>query len=95
MEASALHAPVGLARQRSVIGTAVLRLRSDEQLVALLRNGHEEAFQVIYDRYRARLFAYMRQMLPQRQDVEDALQEVFERAYTSLRYGDRDLALRP
>jgi RNA polymerase sigma factor (sigma-70 family) len=73
----------------------VLRLRSDEQLVALLRSGHDEAFQAIHDRYRLRLFAYMRQMLPLRQDAEDALQEVFERAYASLRAGDRELTLRP
>jgi RNA polymerase sigma factor (sigma-70 family) len=95
VEASALQAPVALNRQRSTIGLAVLRLRSDEQLVALLRSGHEEAFQVIHDRYRQRLFAYVRQMLPVRQDAEDALQEVFERAYASLSAGDRDLALRP
>ena len=95
MEASALPAPVALTRQRSTIGLAVLRLRSDEQLVALLRSGHDEAFQAIHDRYRQRLFAYMRQMLPLRQDAEDALQEVFERAYASLRAGDRELALRP
>jgi RNA polymerase sigma factor (sigma-70 family) len=74
----------------------VLRLRSDEQLVQLLRSGHDEAFEVIHDRYHARLFAYMRQMLPLRQDVEDALQEVFERAYSSLcAGGDRELLLRP
>jgi RNA polymerase sigma factor (sigma-70 family) len=95
VEASALPAPVALTRQRSTIGLAVLRLRSDEQLVALLRSGHDEAFQAIHDRYRQRLFAYMRQMLPLRQDAEDALQEVFERAYASLRAGSRELALRP
>ncbi len=95
MEASALQAPVGIARRRSTIGLAVLRLRSDEQLVALLRSGHDEAFVVIHDRYHQRLFAYMRQMLPLRQDVEDALQEVFERAYANLCTGDRELALRP
>ncbi len=95
MEASALQAPVGIARRRSTIGLAVLRLRSDEQLVALVRSGHDEAFVVIHDRYRQRLFAYMRQMLPLRQDAEDALQEVFERAYASLCACDRELALRP
>ena len=73
----------------------MLRLRSDEQLVALVRCGYDEAFQVIHDRYRQRLFAYMRQMLPLRQDAEDALQEVFERAYAGLHAGDRELALRP
>ena len=95
MEASALQAPAGLSRSRISLGAPLLRLRSDEQLVELFRAGHDEAFRVIHDRYRARLFAYTRQMLPgSRQDAEDALQDVFVRAYAGLRANDRDLALR-
>jgi RNA polymerase sigma factor (sigma-70 family) len=72
-----------------------LRLRSDDQLVALFRAGNEEAFRVIHDRYNQRLFAYARQMLSgSRQDAEDALQDVFVRAYGSLRASDRPIALR-
>jgi RNA polymerase sigma factor (sigma-70 family) len=95
VEASAFPAPSGLARTRISIGAPLLRLRSDEQLVALFRDGSNEAFRVIYDRYRQRLFAYTRQMLPgSRQDAEDALQDVFVRAYGGLRANDRELALR-
>ncbi len=95
MEASAFPAPSGLARTRLSIGAPLLRLRSDEQLVASFRDGNNEAFRVIYDRYRQRLFAYTRQMLPgSRQDAEDALQDVFVRAFGGLRANDRDLALR-
>jgi RNA polymerase sigma factor (sigma-70 family) len=72
----------------------LLRLRSDEQLVALFRAGHDEAFRVIHDRYRQRLFAYTRQMLAHRQDAEDALQDIFVRAYSGLRANQRELALR-
>jgi RNA polymerase sigma factor (sigma-70 family) len=49
---------------------------------------------VIHDRYRQRLFAYTRQMLPRRQDAEDALQDIFVRAYSGLRANRRELALR-
>jgi RNA polymerase sigma factor (sigma-70 family) len=49
---------------------------------------------VIHDRYRQRLFAYTRQMLTHRQDAEDALQDIFVRAYAGLRASDRELALR-
>jgi RNA polymerase sigma factor (sigma-70 family) len=95
MEASALHAPAGAARVRGNASPAFLRLRSDEQLVDLFRAGHEDAFRVIHDRYRARLFAYTRQMLPNsRADAEDALQDVFIRAYAGLRANNRHLALR-
>jgi RNA polymerase sigma factor (sigma-70 family) len=93
MEAGALHAPAGLSRIS--IGTPLLRLRSDEQLVAAFRAGNDEAFQVIFDRYRQRLFAYTRQMLSgSRQDAEDALQDVFLRAYAALRANDRPVSLR-
>jgi RNA polymerase sigma factor (sigma-70 family) len=95
VEASALQAPAGLARTRLSIGASLLRLRSDEQLVALFRDGNEEAFRVIHDRYRTRLFAYTRQMLPgSRPDAEDALQDIFVRAYSGLRANDRELSLR-
>ncbi|HEY6781760.1 MAG TPA: sigma-70 family RNA polymerase sigma factor, partial [Candidatus Dormibacteraeota bacterium] len=63
--------------------------------MALFRAGDDEAFRVIHDRYHQRLFAYTRQMLPGcRQDAEDALQDVFVRAYAGLRSSDRELALR-
>ncbi len=95
MEASALQAPVGIARRRLSIGAPLLRLRSDEQLVALFRAGHDEAFRAIHDRYRTRLFAYTRQMLRgSSQDAEDAIQDVFVRAYSGLRADRRDVALR-
>jgi RNA polymerase sigma factor (sigma-70 family) len=94
VEASALHAPAGFTRGRISIPSPLLRLRSDEQLVALFRAGEEEAFRIIHDRYSARLLAYARQMVSSRQDAEDILQEVFVRAYSALRTSDRPLALR-
>jgi RNA polymerase sigma factor (sigma-70 family) len=93
MEASALHAP---ALGRRPLSAPLLRLRSDEQLVALFRAGSEEAFATMHDRYRQRLFAYVRQMLSAttRADAEDVLQDVFVRAYGALRADDRDVNLR-
>ena len=94
MEASALHAPAGLSRLPR--GAGLLRLRSDEQLVAAFRSGNDEAFRVIHDRYRQRLFAYVRQMLSacSRQDAEDVLQDVFVRAYGALRNDSREMNVR-
>ncbi len=93
MEASALQAPARLTGIS--LSAPLLRLRSDEQLVALFRAGSEEAFRVIHDRYRQRLFAYMRQMLSgSRQDAEDALQDVFIRAHAALPASDRPISLR-
>ncbi len=92
MEASALHAPAGLTRLS--LGP-LLRLRSDEQLVALFRSGSDDAFSTLVDRYQQRLFAYVRQMLGgSRQDAEDVLQDVFVRAYSALRADARDINVR-
>jgi RNA polymerase sigma factor (sigma-70 family) len=94
MEASALHAPSRLSRLP--LGAPLLRLRSDEQLVALFRAGSDDAFGVLHDRYRQRLFAYVRQMLSghSRQDAEDVLQDVFVRAFGALRTDKRDINVR-
>lgn len=93
MEASAVH-PGALSRLP--LGGSLLRLRSDEQLLALFRGGHDEAFRVLHDRYRQRLFAYVRQMLSagSRQDAEDVLQDVFVRAYGALRNDNREMNVR-
>jgi RNA polymerase sigma factor (sigma-70 family) len=93
VEASALRAPAGLTRL--ALPSALLRLRSDEQLVQLFRAGNDDAFGIIHDRYRARLFAYTRQMLGgSRADAEDAMQDVFLRAYNALRVDSRPVALK-
>ena len=94
MEASAIHAPAAVSR--FPLAGSLLRLRSDEQLLAQFRIGNDEAFRVLHDRYRQRLFAYVRQMLSagSRQDAEDVLQDVFVRAYGALRNDNRDMNVR-
>jgi RNA polymerase sigma factor (sigma-70 family) len=93
LEASAIHAPSALGRITA--HGPLLRMRSDDQLVALFRMGYDEAFRAIHDRYRARLYSYTRQMLGgSRSDAEDVLQDVFLRAYGALRNDDRPVTLR-
>jgi RNA polymerase sigma factor (sigma-70 family) len=77
------------------LSAALLRVRSDEQLVSLFRAGSDDAFSVIHERYHARLLAYARQMLRSSGgDAEDALQDVFVRAFKSLRASNRPVLLR-
>jgi RNA polymerase sigma factor (sigma-70 family) len=94
MEASAITAPAGISRLPLAI--PLLRLRSDEQLLAAFRLGNDAAFDVLHERYRQRLFAYVRQMLSagSRQDAEDVLQDVFVRAYGALRADGREMNVR-
>ena len=73
----------------------LLRLRSDEQLLALFRSGREDAFRALHDRYHDRLLAYVRHMLRGNSEAEDIVQDVFLRAYGALRTGEREITVRP
>jgi len=73
----------------------LLRLQSDERLVALVRRGHHGAFEVLVARYTTRLLAFCRHMLGSREDAEDVLQEVFAAAFNALQADDRPVNVRP
>ena len=93
MEASTLtHASRGgLLGRRSPL----LKLQGDEQLVALIRDGHEHAFEALFDRYHSRLLAFCRNMLRSTEDAEDVLQEVFVKAHAAMLADERPINARP
>ena len=93
LEASTLtHAQRrGLFARRSPL----LRFQDDEKLVALTRRGHEHAFDILVERYQARLLGFCRQMLRCTEDSEDVLQEVFVAAYKAMVADERPIAVRP
>jgi len=71
----------------------LLRACSDEELVDGLRAGSDTAFEVMSERYRERLTAYVRRMVGG--EAEDVVQDVFARAYAALPRDDRPVTLRP
>jgi RNA polymerase sigma factor (sigma-70 family) len=73
----------------------MLRLQSDERLVALVRRGHHGAFEALVSRYQSRLLAFCRHMLGSREDAEDVLQEVFAASYNAMLADDRPINVRP
>lgn len=91
MEATALRtATVGLR------GPApLLRLQSDERLIALVRRGNHAAFEMLVSRYQSRLLAFCRHMLGSREDAEDVLQEVFAASFNAILADDRPINVRP
>ncbi|HEX8206896.1 MAG TPA: sigma-70 family RNA polymerase sigma factor, partial [Solirubrobacteraceae bacterium] len=92
MEATALrHA--GAAGLRGP--TPLLRLQSDERLIALVRRGNHAAFEALVSRYQARLLAFCRHMLGSREDAEDVLQEVFAASFNAILADDRAINVRP
>ncbi len=73
----------------------LLRLQSDEKLVALIRRGHHGAFESLVQRYQPRLLAFCRHMLGSQEDAEDVLQEVFAAAFNAICADERPINARP
>jgi RNA polymerase sigma factor (sigma-70 family) len=73
----------------------LLRLQSDERLVALVRRGNANAFEALVSRYESRLLAFCRHLLGSREDAEDVLQEVFAAAFNAMTADDRPINVRP
>src|SRR3954469_21470688 len=91
MEVSALNPP-GVALRGP---TPLLRLQSDERLVALTRRGNQAAFEALGGRYESRLLAFCRHMLGSREDAEDVLQEVFAAGFNAMTADERPINVRP
>jgi RNA polymerase sigma factor (sigma-70 family) len=77
-----------------ILSATLLRTQSDARLVALVRQGHERAFEAIVERYRKPLHRHVRRVLPESR-AEDALQQTFLKAWTSLQEGAEVRDLRP
>src|SRR5256714_5394639 len=92
MEVSALKYSGGIGVHAR---TPLLRLQSDERLVALIRRGSTTAFEVLVSRYHARLLAFCRHLLGSREDAEDVLQEVFAAAFNAMTADTRPINVRP
>ncbi len=93
MESSALHqsgAAAGLHGR-----SPLLRLQSDERLIALVRRGNHSAFEALVGRYQSRLLAFCRHMLSSKEDAEDVLQEVFAAAFNAILADEREINVRP
>src|SRR3954449_661851 len=89
MQPRLLRSPARLA------GTSLLRLQTDERLVALAREGHERAFEAIVERYRVVLERYAARLVgPSR--GEDAVQQAFVNAHSYLiGHPEKAIELRP
>jgi RNA polymerase sigma factor (sigma-70 family) len=92
VEVSALKAPVAPALRSP---SPLLRLQSDERLIALIRRGQHAAFETLFSRYQSRLLAFCRHMLGSKEDAEDVLQEVFVAAFNAILADEREINVRP
>jgi RNA polymerase sigma factor (sigma-70 family) len=92
MEVSALKFSGGIGLHGR---SPLLRLQSDERLVALVRRGSSPAFEMLVSRYESRLLAFCRHLLGSREDAEDVLQEVMAAAYKAILADERPINVRP
>jgi RNA polymerase sigma factor (sigma-70 family) len=92
MEVSALKHSGGIGLHAR---SPLLRLQSDERLVALVRRGSSTAFEVLVARYESRLLSFCRHLLGSREDAEDVLQEVMAAAFNAMIADDRPINVRP
>src|SRR5689334_17515851 len=92
MEVSALRYTGGMGLHGR---TPLLRLQSDERLIAYVRRGNNAAFEVLVARYQSRLLSFCRHLLGSREDAEDVLQEVMAAAFNAILADDRPINVRP
>jgi RNA polymerase sigma factor (sigma-70 family) len=93
MEVSALtHSSAAPALRGA---SPLLRLQSDERLIALTRRGQHAAFEALCARYQSRLLSFCRHMLSSREDAEDVLQEVFAASFNAVLADEREINVRP
>jgi RNA polymerase sigma factor (sigma-70 family) len=63
--------------------------------VARIREGDDRAFELLFERYRGRITAFIRGMVHDHARAEDIAQEVFISALRRMRETDRSIAFRP
>jgi RNA polymerase sigma factor (sigma-70 family) len=80
-------------RDAGMIATG--RETSDLELVAAVRNGDDNAFEELYERYRPRIASFVRGMVRDPGRAEDVTQEAFLSALRRLRETDSEIAFKP
>jgi RNA polymerase sigma factor (sigma-70 family) len=72
-----------------------LSWRTDHELVAAVRCGEDKAFELLYARYRTRIWSYIGGILHDADRAEDISQEVFISVLRRLRDTERPIAFKP
>lgn len=68
---------------------------TDEELARMVQEGNPEAFSHLMRRYEEKLLRYGKRFLPRAEDIEDAVQDTFLRAYTNIQSFDSSYRFSP
>jgi RNA polymerase sigma-70 factor (ECF subfamily) len=82
----------GLGKPRTAGEGVSARLEEDRELVRRAQKDDKEAFEELVRRHQSRVFAVAGGILRNREDVEDIAQQVFLKAYFSIRRFDQRAA---
>ena len=64
-----------------------LASRTDEELVVLYSKGNNEAFDILLNRYKNRIYSYIYYIVKDRELTEDIFQETFVKVITTIKQG--------
>ena len=64
-----------------------LASRTDEELVVLYSKGNNEAFDILLNRYKSRIYSYIYYIVKDRELTEDIFQETFVKVITTIKQG--------
>ena len=67
-------------------GTTGLSLKTDEDLLEMMVDGASEAFDLLFERYKVRIFSFIRGYVKDAETSEDIFQKTFIRLYTKARF---------
>ncbi len=81
--------PVASAEAKKAEQGTAARRGDDRELVRRAQHGEKEAFEVLVAKHQGRVFAVAGGILRNREDVEDIAQQVFLKAYFSLKRFDQ------
>lgn len=70
-----------------------LHINKDQDLLLRLRKGDEVAFELVFYRYKGKLYDFIRRSLPADEDVESLVQEVFTKLWINREQLDPDKSL--
>src|SRR5687767_1405919 len=64
--------------------------QKDEEVVSLVQSGKIELFEILMKRYEEKMIRYAGRLLSDREDVQDAVQEIFAKAYININSFDKN-----
>ena len=69
--------------------------QNDEEIAVQVQSGDKESFGVLVERYESKMFRYARKFLVDYEATEDAVQDVFVKAYTNIQSFDTSMKFSP